>query len=84
MTEEKRIGFIGILIEDRKKSAARVNEILSSFGDEILARVGIPHQKRGVNVITLVVESTTDELGSLTGRLGALEGVSVKSALSKI
>jgi putative iron-only hydrogenase system regulator len=81
----KRVGFVGILIEDenRKKTAACVNEILSEFGDHIVARVGIPYKERHVNVITLIVDATTDEIGSLTGRLGALEGVSVKSAMTK-
>ncbi len=79
----KRIGFVGIVIEDRKKSAPMVNKILSDYGDEILARVGIPYRERHCSVITLTVDMTTDELGALTGKLGAIEGVTVKSALAK-
>ena len=48
-----------------------------------MARVGLPYRERHCSVITLIVDATTDELGSLTGKLGALEGVSVKSALTK-
>ncbi len=80
---EKRIGFVGILVEHREQNSAAVNRVLSEAGDLILARVGLPHRGRGVAVITLVVEATTDEMGQLTGRLGALAGVSVKSALAK-
>ena len=80
---EKRIGFVGILVEHREQNSAAVNRVLSEAGDLILARVGLPHRGRGVAVITLVVEATTDEMGRLTGRLGALEGVAVKSALAK-
>lgn len=79
----KRIGFIGILIEDRVKSAGKVNTLLSDFGEKVLARVGLPCRDKGVHVITLVVDATTDEVGALTGKLGSLEGVSVKSALAK-
>jgi putative iron-only hydrogenase system regulator len=79
----KRLGFVGIILEDRKKSASLVNKVLSDHGDEILARVGIPYKERHCWVITLTVDMTTDELGALTGRLGAIEGVTVKSALSK-
>ena len=61
-----------------------VNRVLSGHAELILARVGLPRRDKGVSVITLVVEATTDELGELTGRLGALRGVSVKSALSKL
>jgi len=80
---QKRLGFVGIIIEDRNKSAAPVNKILSDFGETIIARVGLPYHEKHCNVITLIVDATTDEMGSLTGQLGKLEGISVKSALSK-
>ncbi len=79
----KRIGFVGIIVEKRLQNSPAVNQVLSEAGELILARVGLPHRNRGVAVITLVIEATTDELGGLTGRLGALPGVSVKSALAK-
>ena len=80
---EKRVGFVGIIIEDRKKAAPVVNKLLSEHGDIIVARVGLPYRERHCSVITLIVDATTDELGALTGKLGALPGVSVKSALTK-
>lgn len=80
---EKRLGFIGIILENRKASAELVNKTLSEFGDSIIARTGIPYQKKSCCVITLVVDMTTDELGVLTGRIGMIDGVTVKSALSK-
>ncbi len=79
----KRLGFVGIIIEDRKKSAPKVNEVLTQYGDGIIARTGVPHRERHCHVITLTVEMTTDEVGALTGKLGAIEGVTVKSALSR-
>ena len=81
---EKRLGFIGLIIEDREKNAATVNTLLSEFGDIILARTGVPCPQRNCSAITLVIDATTDQLGSLTGRLGRLSGVSVKSMLSKV
>ncbi|PTN09837.1 putative iron-only hydrogenase system regulator [Mangrovibacterium marinum] len=83
MNTEKRLGFVGIILEDRTQSAPLVNELLSKHRAIILARTGIPHIKGDDSVITLVVDSTTDELGQLTGRLGSIPGVQVKSALSK-
>ena len=80
---DKRLGFVGILVEDRKQSAARINEIVSEFGDLVIGRMGLPYGPRHCNIITLIVDATTDEMGVLTGKLGALDGVSVKSALSK-
>lgn len=83
MDTKKRLGFIGIIIDDRARCAAAVNEILSAHADLIMARTGIPHIKGNTSVITLVVDSTTDDLGQLTGRLGSIEGVQVKSGLAK-
>lgn len=79
----KRLGFVGIVIENRKTSAESVNKILSDFGELIIARTGIPYHQKHCCVITLVVDATTDELGIMTGKLGMVDGVTVKSALSK-
>ena len=80
---EKRLGFIGIIIEDRESNAAAVNELLGDFGEMIVARMGVPYKERACSAITLIIDATTDELGVLTGKLGNLPGVSVKSMLSK-
>jgi putative iron-only hydrogenase system regulator len=79
----KRLGFVGIILEDRKKSAHAVNQVLTEFGDLSVGRMGIPHAREDESVIVLIVNATTDEIGSLTGRLGKIPGVSVKSALGK-
>ena len=79
---QRRIGFVGIILESREGVEA-VNRVLSEHADIILARMGLPCREKGISVITLVVEGTTDELGALSGRLGAVAGVSVKSGLAK-
>jgi len=80
---EKRLGVVGIVVEGRENAAGRVNEILSDFGDVIIGRMGVPYREQQVAVIALIVDGTTDEIGALTGRLGAIPGVNVKSALSR-
>ncbi len=79
---DKRIGVIGIVIEDLSR-IAEVNDILHQYGNIIIGRMGIPYKERGVNVISIIVDGTTDEIGALTGKLGKIKGLSVKSALSK-
>jgi putative iron-only hydrogenase system regulator len=74
---------VGIIIHNRKKTAPLVNNILTEFGDLIAGRMGIPHLKRELNVIVLIVNASTDELGAMTGKLGKIDGVTVKSGLSK-
>ena len=81
---EKRLGFVGIIIEEREANASAVNELLGQFGDIVVARMGVPYEKRSCSALTLIVDATTDELGVLTGKLGNLPGVSVKSMLSKL
>lgn len=80
---QSRLGFIGIIIEDRKAHAPAVNTLLEQYGSSIVARMGLPYEKKGCSVITVIVDANTDELGEITGRLGSLPGVSVKSMLSK-
>jgi len=78
---EKRLGIIGIIIKDRFKAAPAVNDILSDHANMIVGRMGLPFKDRGVNIIDLIIEATTDEVGALTGKLGMLDGVQVKSLL---
>ena len=79
----KRLGFIGIIVHDRETTAPKVNQILTENGDTIVARMGFPYDKKNCSVITLIIDATTDQLGIITGKLGQIEGISVKSALSK-
>lgn len=78
---EKRIGAVIILLESGS-DVRPVNSIISNHADLIIGRQGIPLRDRGINVISLVLEGTPDDIGSLTGRLGRLEGVKVRSVLT--
>lgn len=80
-TLEKRIGAVVIIIRENDRVEA-LNRILSTHASMILGRQGIPLRDREINVISLVLEGTTDELGSLTGQLGRLSGVKVKSVMA--
>jgi putative iron-only hydrogenase system regulator len=77
-----RIGVVAVIIEQNRRSVAEVNRILSDYFDCIRARTGIPNHEKDIYVISLVVDVTTEQLGAITGRLGNLEGVTVKSVLT--
>lgn len=81
---EKHLGAVVVIIKDRESTAPKVNEILTKFGSIIVARMGFPYAKRGVSVITLIVEATNDEIGALTGKLGMFKNVTVKTTLAKV
>ena len=78
---ETRLGFVGVVVEERGQ-AEQVNRILSQFGGMIRGRIGVPDQQTGLAVIGLIVEGTNDQVGAMTGKLGNLPGVTVKSALT--
>ena len=79
---DKRIGVIGIVIEDRNKVADIINETLSQYGDIILGRMGLPSRELDLSLMALLVEGTPDQVGAMTGKLGNLDGVSIKSGLT--
>ncbi len=78
----KRIGVIGIVIHDPKNVSEKVNTAISAYSHIVIGRMGIPRPEANVGVIALIIEGTTDEVGALTGKLGNLSGVTVKSALT--
>jgi len=79
----KRIGVVSVIVTDRSSQAPKVNAILSEHGDAVIGRMGLPYPPKKIQVISLIVHGTTDEIGALTGKLGSLKGVQVKSALTK-
>lgn len=81
MEKDNRLGVIGILVDNREEKAAKVNEILSDYGHIIVGRMGIPYKERGISVISVIVDGTTDEIGAFTGKLGNIKGIKVKVAL---
>ena len=79
---EKRIGSILILLQE-KEAAPQVNSIISNHSFIIIGRQGLPVNGSSMGIISLVLEGTTDQIGSITGQLGRVQGVEVKSVVLK-
>lgn len=79
---DTRIGVVGIVIRDPLQDAKAVNEILSEFSSIIVGRMGIPYRERSISVIALTVDGSNDRIGAMTGKIGQLKSVTVKSALA--
>ena len=77
-----RIGVIGIVIEDLT-NAYKVNDILHLNNEIIIGRMGLPYRTRSISVISIIVDGSTDDIGKLSGQLGSINGVTVKSAMTK-
>ena len=82
MEKENRVAVIGIVVNNREETSRKVNDILSKHGDIIVGRMGIPYKEKGISVLSIIVDGTNDEIGALTGRLGNIEGIKVKVALT--
>jgi len=82
--ESRSVGVIAIIVKERSAVANEVNSVLTQYGSVVLGRMGLPYRERNLNIITLIVDASTDEIGALTGKLGRIDGVTVKSTLAKI
>ena len=80
--ESKRIAVAAIVI-DEQSAAVEVNNVLHEHSDIIIGRMGIPYKERGISLISVALDAEADVISSLTGRLGQINGVSVKAAISK-
>lgn len=80
--EEERIGIIGITIID-KDSITEVNQIIHDNSHLVVGRMGIPYHLKNISIISLIIDGTRDEISAMTGKLGNVKGVSVKSMLTK-
>lgn len=79
---ETRLAIIGIIVENRE-SAEKINRLLSEFGEHIRGRMGLPCEEKKVSVISVVIDAPMDAISSLSGKLGALPGVSTKTVYSR-
>ena len=77
---ETRIAVIAIIVKEGKESIEELNSLLSSYSDFIVGRMGIPYRTKGVNIISVAIDAPQDEISTLTGKLGKLKGISVKTA----
>ncbi len=79
---ETRIALIGIIIDD-VSSTERLNGILHEYGQFIVGRMGVPYREKGVCIISVVIDAPNDVISSLSGKLGMLPGVNIKTVYSK-
>lgn len=78
----KKITVISAILEEPKECQERFNNVVSSFRGSIKGRMGIPFEE-GISVISITVTGTLEEINSLTGKLGNIQGVVVKTAIAK-
>ena len=81
-SEAKKLAIIAIVVED-KSSVEELNKLLHEYSEYIIGRMGIPYPARGVSLISVAIDAEEDTINALTGKLGKLSGLTVKTAFSK-
>ncbi len=79
---ESKVSIIGIIVENTG-SVDKLNSILHEYGEYIIGRMGIPYQKKNVNVISIALDAPMDVINTLSGKVGMLDGISSKVVCSK-
>ncbi|MDO5142457.1 MAG: iron-only hydrogenase system regulator [Eubacteriales bacterium] len=77
---ENRIAVLCIIVDDRVASS-NVNRLLNAYGEFIIGRMGIPHRD-ACAIITVVLDCPVDTINALSGKLGRLEHVQIKSMMA--
>ena len=77
-----RTALIGIIVED-ENSVADLNQLLHEYRSHIIGRMGVTHQQKNMSIISIAIEADQDTISALSGKLGALDGVSTKTIYSK-
>lgn len=80
---ETRIALLSIIIEDTTR-VEKMNSLLHEYSQYIIGRMGLPYPQRGVNIISVALDAPQDTINALTGKVGALDGVSAKTTYSKV
>ena len=78
---DARVAVMSIIIEN-SGAVEQVNGLLHQYGEFIIGRMGIPYRKRGINIISIALDAPQNTISALSGQVGKLEGVSVKTAYS--
>ncbi len=78
---DTRVAIIGIIVEDYN-SVDALNEILHENRNVIIGRMGLPHRAKNISVMSIVVDADADTINAISGKIGKLNGVSAKTAIS--
>ena len=78
-TTETRVAVIGIIIQNTD-AVTELNSIIHEYRDIVLGRMGIPYKQKNINIMSIAVDAPATAISALTGKIGRLNGVTVKTA----
>ena len=76
---QTRVAVMGIILENTD-SVEQLNHLLHEYGHYIIGRMGIPYRARSINIVSIAIDAPQDVISALSGKIGSLDGISVKTA----
>ena len=83
MPMENRVAVISMIV-GKNGNVEALNDLLHEYGEYIIGRMGIPYRKRNINIISVVIDAPQDAIAALSGKIGSLADVNVKTAYSNV
>ncbi len=80
---EGRVAVMSIIVEDGD-TVEQLNGILHQYREYVIGRMGIPYPKRNISIISVALDAPQNTISALSGKVGNLRGVSVKTAYSGV
>ena len=80
---ETRVAVMSIIIENLE-AVEQVNGLLHEYGEHIIGRMGIPYRKKKISIISVAMDAPQDTIAALSGKIGRMSGVSVKTSYSSV
>ena len=81
--EETRVALISLIVENPDAVEA-INGLLNQYRNYIIGRMGLPYAPKKISIISIAVDGPMNDISALSGKLGALPGVSSKTTYSKV
>ncbi len=80
---DTRVAVISVIVENRD-AVERLNAVLHEYGDYIIGRMGLPYREKGIHIVAVAVDAPQDVIATLSGKIGRIEHISVKTAYSSV
>lgn len=80
---ETRVAVMSIIVE-KSETVEKLNSVLHDYGEFIIGRMGIPYRAKNINIISIAIDAPQDTIAALSGKIGRLDGISVKTAYSGV
>ena len=80
---QTRVAVMAIVVE-KMQATEKLNAVLHEYGEHIIGRMGLPYRQKGIHIVSVALDAPQDTIAALAGKLGNVEGLSVKTAYSNI